>query len=92
MTITMTPGAAKQVKAMMQENGLEGHVVRVAIASATVEGLTYELDIVDEVKDSDRSFESDGVRVVIDPRSYLHLRGTRVDWTGSGFSFDNPNA
>ncbi|MEL6181495.1 MAG: iron-sulfur cluster assembly accessory protein [Myxococcota bacterium] len=92
MTITMTPQAAQKVKAMMHDNDLEDHVVRIAVASASTEGITYELDIVDEVNDNDRAFESDGVKVVVDPRSYLHLKGTRVDWTGSGFAFNNPNA
>ena len=91
MTITMTPKATQQLQAMMKENDLNDHVVRVAVSAATSEGIVYELDLVDEVKDNARSFESGGVKLVVDPRSYLHLRGTQVDWTGSGFAFNNPN-
>ena len=40
--------------------------------------------------------EEDGVRVICDPKSFLYLNGTVVDFEeslmGRGFKFTNPNA
>ena len=41
-------------------------------------------------------FETDGVKVVVDPESFQHLNGTEIDYvdglTGAGFTMKNPNA
>jgi len=92
MSIKLSASAVKHVKALMAENGLElaEHVVRVAVKAAS--GVyDYELDIEDDAKGSDRRFEQGDLTIVVDPRSYLHLKGTQVDFQGSGFTFANPN-
>jgi iron-sulfur cluster assembly protein len=42
------------------------------------------------------AFENNGVKVVVDKKSYLYLVGTTLDFTGGlngkGFVFQNPNA
>ncbi len=65
-------------------------------------GLTYVLDLRDErsapVADTDEVFESQGVVIVCDFKSYEvgNLSGTTVDFQeglmGKGFTFQNPNA
>lgn len=90
MSIALTEKAIAQVKALMKEHGLDGHVVRVAVDKASADGLVYALDLVDEVNDPDRTFEQDGVKVVCDPRSYLYLKGATVDFVSGGFAFNNP--
>ena len=53
------------------------------------------LDIVDEITHTDRIFEAEDVRIVCDPRSYLYVKGTEIDFEdsimGGGFKFGNPN-
>jgi iron-sulfur cluster assembly protein len=48
------------------------------------------------VSETDQIYEVDGVRVVCDPKSFLYLNGTQIDFEdnlmGRGFKFGNPNA
>ena len=93
MSITLSPGALRQVKALMGENDLDvsEHVVRISV-EASSGGFDYALDIEDAASANDRKFSAEDVTIVVDPRSYLHLKGTKVDFEGSGFTFANPNA
>ena len=56
----------------------------------------YELTFDNEINESDKSFEDNGVRVVVDKKSFLYLIGTTLDFSGGlngkGFVFSNPNA
>jgi iron-sulfur cluster assembly protein len=59
--------------------------------------MSYKLGFENESpKDSDKVFEREGVRVVVDAKSYLFLAGTELDYSGglngTGFTFSNPNA
>ena len=68
-----------------------------ACAPATSEAdMDDVLDIVAEPNGNDRVFEANGVRLYCDPKSYLYLNGTVVDYEqttmGGGFKFTNPNA
>jgi iron-sulfur cluster assembly protein len=46
--------------------------------------------------EGDKSFEDNGIKVVVDKKSYLYLIGTTLDFSGGlngkGFVFQNPNA
>ena len=59
------------------------------------EGATATLEFADEIKPEDESFESNGVRVLIDPKSLAYLEGTELDYVkeglNEGFKFNNPN-
>ena len=56
----------------------------------------YELDFDNVMNDSDKSFEDNGIQVVVDKKSFLYLVGTILDFSGGlngkGFVFSNPNA
>ena len=56
----------------------------------------YELDFDNTLNDSDKSFEDNGVKIVVDKKSFLYLVGTTLDFSGGlngkGFVFNNPNA
>jgi len=80
--------------------GAEGrgpnHFVRVGVKGGGCSGLMYDLDFDDQMKDGDKVFEDNGVKVVIDKKSMLYLLGTTLDFSGGlngkGFQFINPNA
>ena len=59
-------------------------------------GFSYILDLPENVNDNDEAFDKDGLSVVCDPKSYLYLNGTTIDFKdevmGRGFVFSNPNA
>ena len=50
----------------------------------------------DTKKEGDQIFESEGIRVFVDPKSFVHIDGTRLDFvdslSGRGFQFQNPQA
>ncbi len=59
-------------------------------------GFSYVLDLTEQQNNGDEMFEQHGIKVVCDPKSYLYLNGTTVDFKdevmGRGFVFKNPNA
>lgn len=97
--ISLTEKAAKQAVQMMKDNEIDpqsAYGLRVGVKAGGCSGMNYVLDIVDSPNDNDRSFKIHGVNVYCDPKSYLYLNGTQVDWqdgmVDSGFKFSNPNA
>ena len=94
--IMLTPIASTKLKAMMAETNIaEGGVVRLGVSAGGCSGYSYVLDITDEINKNDRIFRANGVRVVCDPKSYLYVKGTQIDYEdslmGGGFKFENPN-
>ena len=59
-------------------------------------GLSYDMDFEQEAGEGDQVFDSEGVKVYIDPMSFVYLDGTSIDYVEtfsfSGFHFENPNA
>lgn len=94
--ITLTETALKEVKKLMDENELHDAVLRMGIQGGGCSGLSYTLGFDRSVTDTDHVFDIDGVRVVVDMKSYLYLKGTELDYSydmlGGGFKFNNPNA
>ena len=97
MGVNLTPRAAEKIKHIFAEQGMpEGSCLRVGIKGGGCSGFSYTLDVTDAPAADDEVFTSHGVRVVTDPKSYLYLNGTEVDYEDSllkgGFIFNNPNA
>lgn len=95
MAIDLTEVAADRVKNFLQSRG-KGIGLRIGIKTTGCSGMAYVLEFVDEVDDADEVFESQGVKVIVDPKSLVYLDGTRVDFAkdglNEGFQFINPNA
>jgi iron-sulfur cluster assembly protein len=53
------------------------------------------LEFVDQTDEHDLVFESNGAKVVVDPKSLVYIDGTEIDYTkkglNEGFEFINPN-
>lgn len=97
--ISLSEKAAAQAVKMMRENDISpesDYGLRVGVKAGGCSGMNYVLDIVDSPNDNDRVFNLHGVNVYVDPKSYLYLNGTEVDWqdgmVDAGFKFSNPNA
>ena len=94
--ITVTDTAKKQAIRLMEDEGKEGFFIRVGVQGGGCSGLMYQLTFDDEEKEGDKVFEDNGMRVVVDTKSYLYLLGTTLDFSGGlngkGFIFKNPNA
>jgi iron-sulfur cluster assembly protein len=87
---------AQVAKLIADENYPEGSFVRVGVEGGGCSGLMYQLKFDNEVKEGDQIFEDNGVKVVVDKKSFLYLIGTELQYTGGlngkGFVFSNPNA
>jgi iron-sulfur cluster assembly protein len=96
MALGLTEKAAKQVKQLMQTQGLEDVYLRMGVKGGGCSGLSYSLEFDTEVGPHDKKFDFDGIQVVCDTKSYLYLNGTTLDYVTEGltggFTFSNPNA
>ena len=95
MAINLTEVAAERVKSFLQSRG-KGIGLRIGIKTTGCSGMAYVLEFVDEVDEGDEVFETQGVKVIVDPKSMVYLDGTQVDFAkeglNEGFQFINPNA
>ncbi|MBI5722804.1 MAG: iron-sulfur cluster assembly accessory protein [Planctomycetes bacterium] len=97
MAITLTQKAADKIKAVFEAQKMPpGSCLRLAVKGGGCSGFSYHLDVTDKPAEDDEVFQSNGVRVVCDPKSYLYLIDTQVDYNDDllkgGFVFNNPNA
>ena len=95
--ISLTERAAHEVKRIVTEQKLpEATALRVGVKGGGCSGFSYTLGFDDQVTETDQILEVDGVKVVCDPKSFLYLHGTQIDFEdnlmGRGFKFGNPNA
>lgn len=90
--------AAKEhaIQLIKEENKPEDTFIRVGVDGGGCSGLMYNLEFDNILKEGDKEFEDNGIRVVVDRKSFLYLVGTELDYTGGlngkGFIFKNPNA
>lgn len=83
---------------MMEEEGfnVENDYVRVGVKSGGCSGLSYELKFDDKMTETDKLYEDNSVKIVVDKKSFLYLVGTTLEYSGGlngkGFVFNNPNA
>ncbi len=94
MAITLTERAAAHVSNLLAKRG-KGIGLRLGVKTVGCSGLAYQVDFADAIEPSDRKFESQGVIVLVDPKSLPALDGTVVDYAREGlnvaFKFSNPN-
>ena len=95
MAMQLTEIAAQRVQNFLKSRG-KGIGLRLGVKTTGCSGMAYVIEFVDELDDSDTVFETNGVKVVVDPKSLIFLDGTQVDFSkeglNEGFQFINPNA
>ncbi len=97
MSISLSERAVKEVKRIVAEQNLpEGTGLRVGVKGGGCSGFSYTLGFDDNQNPTDQLSEVDGVQIMCDPKSFLYLNGTVVDFEdnlmGRGFKFTNPHA
>lgn len=95
--IKVNDRAKTKIESLLQQDGKSSDsFVRVGVQGGGCSGLMYNLDFDTELTDSDKVFEDNGIKIVVDKKSMLYLLGTELDFSdglnGKGFSFINPNA
>lgn len=96
--IQVSETAKQKVITLMQEEGFDAakDYVRVGVKSGGCSGLSYELRFDNKIDATDKIFEDNNVRIIVDKKSFLYLVGTTLEYSGGlngkGFVFNNPNA
>ena len=92
--ITLTEQAANKVTAYLANRG-QGIGIRIGVKTSGCTGFAYVMEFVDQTDEHDLIFESNGAKVVVDPKSLVYIDGTEIDYTkkglNEGFEFKNPN-
>lgn len=94
--ITITDKALEQIKVISSAENPDGSKgLRLAVTGGGCSGLSYKIEFSDK-KDRDNELDFSGIKVLVDPKSVIYLKGIVLDFkdglNGKGFSFDNPNA
>jgi iron-sulfur cluster assembly protein len=94
--IVITEAAAKEIKRQRDKRGKPESAIRVGIRGGGCTGFSYMFEWDDkEPRPTDKVFEQHGVKLVVDPKSYIYFQGTELDFVssmmGHGFKFKNPN-
>ena len=94
--IEVTPEASSYLSELMSNEGKAGFGLKVGVKGGGCSGLQYELTFKDAPLKGEKIFESNGLRIYVDLKSYFYLRGLTLDFSGGlngkGFVFSNPNA
>jgi iron-sulfur cluster assembly accessory protein len=94
--IRVTEAASLKVRTLLGRQGRAAGALRVAVIGGGCSGLQYKMDLVDGPVPRDILVESQGVRVVVDPKSALFVSGSLLDFSDDlqkgGFKVTNPNA
>ena len=96
MAVSVSPVALKRVKELMESQNLQHAFLRMGVKGGGCSGLSYNLEFDSELGKFDKQFDIDGVKVVVDAKSYLYLNGSTLDYVAQGltggFTFVNPSA
>jgi len=91
--IGLTDRAAERVQTLLTKQA--GLGLRVGLKKVGCAGMAYTFDIAQEIGDSDRVFEHNGAKLIIDTATLAYLTGATLDYAREGlketFKFTNPN-
>ena len=94
-TIVLTPKAVEMAKKALERRGTPHAVLRLGVRGGGCSGVSYAIEFADKTRAQDLVFEFEGLKVVVDPKSIVYLRGSILDYEVKlmehGFKFRNPN-
>lgn len=83
--ITITELASRKTKSSLQKRG-KGLGIRVGVKTTGCSGLAYVLEYVDTPLETDTIYESNGVKIFVDPKNIPYLDGMEIDWKRNGLN------
>jgi len=93
--VRLTPKAIEMAKSALIKRGTPNAWLRLGVRGGGCSGVSYAIEFSDKSRERDHVFEYDGLRVLVDPKSLVYLRGSVLDYEVKlmqhGFKFVNPN-
>ena len=96
--VHVTPSAVKRIRVILAKEGIatEEGGMRLGVKGGGCSGLSYAIAFDGHPRERDHIFTFDGVRVFVDPKSFVFLSGMTLDYEETlmrqGFNFINPNS
>ncbi|WP_447979130.1 HesB/IscA family protein [Candidatus Nitrospira bockiana] len=94
--VTLSETALKEVKRLMNVQGLTEGGLRLGVKGGGCSGLSYTINFDEKIGPYDTVYEIEGVKIIVDAKSAIYLQGTQLDFQkdlmGGAFKFVNPNA
>jgi iron-sulfur cluster assembly protein len=96
--LQVTERAIERIRAAMAKEGVspEEGGLRLGVMGGGCSGLSYSIKFDTRPRERDRIYNFDGVRVFVDPKSFVYLHGMTLDYEETlmrqGFNFVNPNS
>jgi iron-sulfur cluster assembly protein len=97
MSIQVSENASRQIRKLLDKQGLAQGGLRVGVKAGGCSGLSYVFAWEEAPRETDHVFEgSEGARVFVDPKSLKFLEGTVLEYDtaliSKGFLLENPRA
>jgi iron-sulfur cluster assembly protein len=93
--VRLTAKAIEMAKKALLKRGTPDAALRLGVRGGGCSGASYAIEFADKIRDRDHVFDFAGLRVVVDPKSLVYLRGSVLDYEVQlmqhGFKFKNPN-
>jgi iron-sulfur cluster assembly protein len=93
--MSLTEAAASRVKEIMASSDKPAAALRVGVRNGGCAGMSYTMELAENIEPLDEVIEDKGVKVLIDPKAVLFLLGAQMDFKsdrlGASFTFRNPN-
>lgn len=93
--VGIADSAVKRLRMLLEDRKTPEAGLRIAVRGGGCSGLSYNLEWAEKPRERDKIFEREGVRIFVDPKSYLYLIGTELIYEeglmASGFKLHNPN-
>jgi len=97
-SVQVTERALARIRSAMEKEGIspEQGGLRLGVQGGGCSGLSYNIRFDTQPRERDRVFTFSGVRIFVDPKSFIYLSGMILDYENTlikqGFNFVNPNA
>ncbi len=93
--IRLTPKAIEMARKSIERRAVPSAGLRLGVKGGGCSGVSYVIEFADKIRARDHVFDFDGVKIVVDPKSLIYLRGSILDYEVKlmqhGFKFRNPN-
>ncbi|HEY2468985.1 MAG TPA: iron-sulfur cluster assembly accessory protein [Terracidiphilus sp.] len=96
--IQITERAVEKIRSAIAKEGISPQQggLRLGVLGGGCSGLSYSIKFDTHPRERDRIYEFDGVRIFVDPKSFIYLHGMTLDYEETlmrqGFNFINPNS